>query len=89
MTSNLGARPRGASQKVDGARPGGHPEGVRERAAALAGEQLSCSDPLDVGSCDPYNTGAFRVLAQRPRRRTLDDMRQLDAEIRRSRKPWR
>src|SRR5690606_2870850 len=88
-TSNLDDRPRGAHQKVDGARPSDHQDGGRERAAALAGEQLSYSDPLDVGSCDPYNTGAFRVLAQRPRRRTLDDMRQLDAEIRRSRKPWR
>ena len=37
---------------------------------------------------DPYNTGAFRVLAERAPRRTLDDMRQLDAEIRRVRKPW-
>ncbi len=51
---------------------------------------LSSSDPLYApgASYDPYNTGAFRVLAERPRRRTLDDMRELDAEIRRTRKPW-
>lgn len=56
-------------------------------AVRLAPTELSCVDPADT-AFDPYNTGAFKVLAQRPRRRTLDDMRQLDAEIRRTRKPW-
>jgi hypothetical protein len=57
------------------------------RASALAGD-LTYSDPLAEAAFDPYNTGSFRVMAEKPRRRTLDDMRRLDAEIRRKRKPW-
>ncbi|HEX2492558.1 MAG TPA: hypothetical protein VHK24_02195 [Steroidobacter sp.] len=39
-------------------------------------------DPEDRVDYDPYNTAAFRVKAKRPPRRSLDDMRKLDEEIR-------